>query len=99
MCACSQDGSRVRTLYIQGVGRDDSTPSLAPSLVFRRSPPCLRPNARYFRLDDVSFERITLEKKPKVKKDKNTPPKAETQPEAGTPGDNQPGTSGGHVGV
>ena len=59
----------------------------------------LRPNARYFRLDDVSFERITLEKKPKVKKDKNTPLNAETQPEAGTPGADQPGTSGGHVGV
>ena len=59
----------------------------------------LRPKARYVRLADGSFERITLEKKPKVKKDKITPPNAETQPEAGTPGANQPGTSGGHVGV
>ena len=58
----------------------------------------LRPNARFFRLDDVSFERISLETKPKDKK-----AKPGSHPEAGTPGVGgagvgEPGASGEHTG-
>ena len=66
----------------------------------------LRPNARFFRLDDVSFERISLETKPKDKKAKPvqpTVPKPGSHPEAGTPGVGgagvgEPGASGEHTG-
>ena len=66
----------------------------------------LRANPKFFRLDDVSFERIELEKKPKEKKGKSaqpTVPKPGSHPEAGTPGVGgagvgTPGASGEHTG-
>ena len=66
----------------------------------------LRPNRQFFRLDDVAFERIVLEKKAKGKKGKPvqpTEPKPGVHPEAGTPGVGgagvgTPGASGEHTG-
>ena len=59
----------------------------------------LRPNPKFFRLDDVVFERIALEKKAKGKKGKGAQPKEGGHPAEGTPGAGDPGTSGGHVGI
>ena len=59
----------------------------------------LRPNPKFFRLDDVAFERIALEKKAKGKKGKGAQPKEGGHPAEGTPGAGDPGASGGHVGV
>ncbi len=53
----------------------------------------LRPNPKFFRLDDVAFERIALEKKAKGKKGKGAQPKEGGHPAEGTPG------AGGHVGI
>ena len=59
----------------------------------------LRPNRQFFRLDDVAFERIALEKKVKGKKGKGPLPKEGGHPAEGTPGAGDPGASGGHVGI
>ena len=59
----------------------------------------LRPNPKFFRLDDVAFERIALEKKAKGKKGKGAQPKEGGHPAEGTPGAGDPGASGGHVGI
>ena len=58
----------------------------------------LRPNPKFFRLDDVAFERIALEKKAKGKKGKGAQPKEGGHPAEGTPGAGDPG-AGGHVGI
>ena len=58
----------------------------------------LRPNPKFFRLDDVAFERIALEKKAKGKKGKGAQPKEGGHPAEGTPGAGDTG-AGGHVGI
>lgn len=58
----------------------------------------LRPNPKFFRLDDVAFERIALEKKAKGKKGKGALPKEGGHPAEGTPGAGDTG-AGGHVGI
>ena len=58
----------------------------------------LRPNPKFFRLDDVAFERIALEKKAKGKKGKGAQPKEGGHPAEVTPGAGDTG-AGGHVGI
>lgn len=88
-------GSLSPTLHSKAVAKGEEFSAMTH---IRGARVRLRPNRQFFRLDDVAFERIALEKKTKGKKGKGALPKEGGHPAEGTPGAGDTG-AGGHVGI